>query len=80
MKTSGRILCLVLVLITALSCAAGETLTTCGGTELDVSALPYATAFAPVYLSSGANRIYIQLTYGTGTKGVQATASARGRW
>ena len=34
----------MLVLITALSCAAGETLTTCGGTELDVSALPYATA------------------------------------
>ena len=49
-----------------------------GGTT--ENALPYATAFAPVYLSSGANRIYIQLTYGTGTKGVQATASARGRW
>ena len=49
-----------------------------GGTS--ENALPYATAFAPINLNNGTNRIYVQLTYGTGTKGVQVTASARGRW
>ena len=44
------------------------------------NALPYATAFAPISLNSGANNVYVQLTYGSGTKGARVTASARGRW
>lgn len=51
-----------------------------GGSATPTNALQYATAFAPVKLQNGANNIYVQLTWGSGTKGAQVTASARGRW
>lgn len=44
------------------------------------NALPYATTFAPILLQNGSNAITVQLTYGSGTKSAQVTASARGRW
>lgn len=44
------------------------------------NALQYASAFTPMALKNGANNIYVQLTYGIGTKGAMVTASARGRW
>ena len=50
------------------------------GGAAPTNALPYATAFAPIQLESGINNVYVQLTYGSGTKGAQVTASARGRW
>lgn len=46
----------------------------------EVNALPYASQFTPIALKNGANNIYVQLTYGSGTKGTTVTASARGRW
>lgn len=51
------------------------------GAEIDgENALPYADAFAPVYLVNGDNTVNLSLTYGSGTKGVTITAGARGRY
>ena len=51
------------------------------GAEIDgENALPYADAFAPVYLVNGENTVNLSLTYGSGTKGVTITAGARGRY
>lgn len=63
----------------------GQTLTINGEPPIGAAigttnALPYAAAFAPVNLQNGINNVYVQLTWGSGTKGAQVTASARGRW
>lgn len=49
-----------------------------GGTA--ANALPYAASFAPLFMHSGGNSITVALTYGSGGKGAQLTARARGRW
>lgn len=44
------------------------------------SALPYATQFDYLTAHRGAQTITATLAYGSGTKGAQLTARARGRW
>ena len=73
------------VVLSGMSLANGQTLTVdmeppIGAVIGSTNALPYATAFAPILLNSGSNAITVTLTYGSGTKGAQITASARGRW
>lgn len=73
------------VTLAGMSLANGQTLTIdmeppIGAVIGSTNALPYATAFAPILLNSGSNAITVTLTYGSGTKGAQITASARGRW
>ena len=73
------------VILAGMTLAAGQTLTIdmetpIGATIGSSNALPYATAFTPVQLANGVNNIYIQFTYGSGTKGAQITAQARGRY
>lgn len=73
------------VILAGMNLTNGQTLTInmeppIGAQIGSANALPYATAFAPIQLESGINNVYVQLTYGSGTKGAQVTASARGRW
>ena len=73
------------VILAGMNLTNGQTLTInmeppIGAQIGNTNALPYATAFAPILLANGANNINVQLTYGSGTKGAQITASARGRW
>ena len=44
------------------------------------SALPHADQFDVLTVRKGTQSITVALTYGSGTKGAQITASARGRW
>lgn len=44
------------------------------------SAMPYASQFDFLTACKGAQTITVALTYGSGTKGAQITAHARGRW
>ena len=73
------------VVLSGMSLANGQTLTIdmeppIGAVIGSTNALPYATAFSPILLNSGSNAITVTLTYGSGSKGAQITASARGRW
>jgi len=44
------------------------------------NALPYAGRFDALTATKGVQAIGVALTYGSGTKGAQITAKARGRW
>lgn len=44
------------------------------------NAMPYASAFAPVYLDNGVNRVAVGLTYTGGSGQAKVTAQVRGRW
>ena len=74
-----------LVALSGMALAAGQTLTIdmeppIGAQIGDSNALPYASVFSPVLLGNGMNTLGVALTYGSGTKGAQITAKARGRY
>lgn len=79
------------IILAGMTLAAGRTLTIdmetpigatidSGSNAAPTNALPYASAFTPVLLPDGHTTLAVALTYGSGTKGAQITAMARGRY
>lgn len=73
------------VMMSGMALTAGQTLTIdmeppIGAMIGNSNALPYASAFTPLLLQNGLNTLLVTLTYGSGTKGAQITAKARGRY